>query len=151
MSKNAPFSDCVSTRVHSNAGNNYIKRLKLKTTIGSEVSSGTKGSKRGVRVRRGKKKINKRKRIKIKGWIWKQLQRINVGASMGPCRAHCGRSVPPPSSSCWVQRCAATKLQGFYERGGGLRRTSRWTGGAAAAAQLTRAGWKERTGQTWTV
>ncbi|CAJ1070310.1 Hypothetical predicted protein [Xyrichtys novacula] len=40
------------------------------------------------------KKKKKRKRIKIKGWIWKQLQRINAGASVAgvpPLRAKmCG-------------------------------------------------------------
>ncbi|CAB1457705.1 unnamed protein product [Pleuronectes platessa] len=36
----------------------------------------------------------KGKRIKIKGWIWKQLHGINAGTRMWQLRVHCGRSFP---------------------------------------------------------
>lgn len=62
----------------------------------------------------------KRKRIKIKGWIWKQLHSINVGAGERPCRVHCGRS--PPAERKDVQR---QKLEGVWR---GWRGTSHWTG-----------------------
>lgn len=53
----------------------------------------------------------KRKRIKIKGWIWKQLHRINAWAGMGPCRVHCGRS-PPLLSAKMCSDKAGWALEG---------------------------------------
>lgn len=43
--------------------------------------------------------FKRRKRIKIKGWIWKQLQHINAGAAWGRARSAVAAASPPPPSA----------------------------------------------------
>lgn len=64
------------------------------------------------------------KRIKIKGWIWKQLQRINAGAAWGRARSAVAAASPPRCA----QRCAVTKLEGL-SAAGCWRTVYMWGGG----------------------
>lgn len=65
------------------------------------------------------------KRIKIKGWIWKQLQRINAGAAWGHARSAAAAASPPPAARKDVRW---QSWRGSVQQAAGGQLTCGWRG-----------------------